>query len=187
MPPTQRTPTSIHRLLARRLSVLCVGTALAAAGCFLSTGDRPSARSPESPGRNDTEVANYAVVSTYQQFWIILGLLDDQPVTRWPGILGAVATDPELSRQLAAARERRDDGVRHTGEPMIHISMVQGALTTTATLTDCQDTTTVTEVDSAGAVRHTGGPHTPVAATLTRATPYGTWRVADISRVAGTC
>jgi hypothetical protein len=133
------------------------------------------------------EIANYAVLFAYQEYWTVLGLLDEQPTARWPGVVAAVAADPELTRQLVAAANRRALGLRRRGEPTSHIVAVQGALTTNATIVDCQDAGTVTQSDTTSRAVTAGASRTRVTAHLVRPTDYGTWRVADVCYSSSPC
>jgi hypothetical protein len=170
----------------RRLAPALLAMAALAAACTTAPPPANATATRTTPPTR-AQLAAYAVTLAYQEFWIVLGLIDQQPTTRWPGILGAVATDPELTRQLTNATNRRAHGLRHDGEPISHITTIDGALTTTATLTDCQDTTPTADTDAANHHHPGTVARQPVIATLTRPTDYGTWRVRDLTYPPGAC
>jgi hypothetical protein len=173
MPALQRRSAPRTATPTRSLACLCTLAILAMAcgGPGNTIPTKPGTR--EQPSYTALEVANYAVESAYEQFWLVLELLDQDPPERWPDELAAVATEPELSRQLHAATMRHDTRSPYT-KPTTHIRAIHGAFGTTATIEDCQDTPNRSRI--------------PVTGILFRPTPpFGDWRVREVSYPTGTC
>jgi hypothetical protein len=173
--PTRRPPRHALRALT------CAATlAATVTGCGAAAGPPP----PSTPAVSVSsatalELANFAVEFVYRQFLTVITLIDQQPPSRWRGMLAAVTAEPELSRQLHTAADRTARGVRLYGEPEPHITAIRGALTTTATLEDCQDTSHTGQRDPDG-TEHPEPRRRHITATLSRTTTITNWKVTAI-------
>jgi hypothetical protein len=161
-------------------------------GCVGVVGGSPTHGSGGAPtagaSAGQQELADFAVRLAYEEFWTVVSAhLDEQPPVRWPGILAQVAVEPELSRQLAQARSRSARGVHRYGEVTVHVISVEGAQTTRATLTDCQDASGFGDADSTGRILSAGPTGLPVQASLVRPDTLSPWRVSDLATANGQC
>jgi len=170
-----------------------VAAGLLLSGCVGVVGG-PSPSGTAVSGRpgagtvSPAELADFAVRQAYEEFWWVAARIDAQPPQRWPGVLSQVSADPELSRQLAQARDRAGRGVHRYGEVVSHIGAVRGALSVRATVIDCQDASGFGEAENgAGRPVAAGRSGTPVTATLIRDGGFAPWRVSDIGFLGGRC
>lgn len=160
--------TGSTRLRQRRGVTAPIAVVFIAAGCGAYTTPPPSPTPPPPATSADQhQLDDFAVEFVYRQYWAVLSIISRSPPAQWPGILAAVTTEPELSRQLAAAHNRADHGTPDPTEPTLHITNITGAATTQATLYDCQTTAS--------------GTSRGVIATIVRPTNYSTWKVANIT------
>jgi hypothetical protein len=160
--------------VARLAFALLCASAILATSCGRSINAKQAPiHTADQPTYTTLETANYAVESTYRQFWIVIAFLDREPPERWHGILAAVATQPELGRQLQAAINRHQAQTPYS-EPTIHIEAIRGAFSTGAHVQDCQRAAADL-------------PRRSVIATLTRPTQYSNWRVSNVTYRPGTC
>jgi hypothetical protein len=165
----------------------------ALAGCTSLAGERTSAgAAPTGTARKTTpnagQLADFAVAEAYREFWWVVDHLDQQPPVRWHGILSVVAANPELATQLDQAADRQHRGVHRYGEVVPHVASIRFSASMMATVLDCQDASRSGEADNlSGRPRTVGAAHTPMFATLTRATEYGTWRVTSLTFTADGC
>ena len=169
-----------------------VAAAVALLGGCVTVVRGPSLPGPSTssamPTADPAELADFAVWQAYEEFWWVVSHLDQQPPARWRGVLSVVTVAPELGRQLAQARDRAAGGVHRVGEVVTHVTAVRGAMSTRATLLDCQDASRAGEADNnTGRTTSTGLAATPIAATLLRTGEFAPWRVSDISYPVGRC
>lgn len=166
---------------------LCLVLAVWSGACQATSapGSDPQGASATSTFSRQ-EVADFAVTFLYEQFWLALSVLDDEEPSQWRGALEVLVAEPELSRQLLAATDRRRRGVSLYGEPVSHVTRVEGAETTVAVLEDCQDASSTGVIDAAGR-RTTGSRRTEVIATFTRPADYSRWQLSELTYPPGGC
>lgn len=161
-------------------AAVCLVIGVLAAGC----GRGPRTDTPTvqpSSSIEPIEVARFAVVFAYQQFWVVLPLIDKDPVDRIPGELQAVAEEPELGRQIDAATGRRTRRVHLYGETVPHVIAVSGAEGTDAFVNDCADAShSGTADDRTHQPITVGASRTHLLAHLHRADELGNWKVREL-------
>lgn len=179
--------TRSHPLFGRRTGAsacLLIACLLASCAARSDTTQPTTRRTMTTTTVDPTQLARFSVIFAYQQFWAVLPLVDQQPAEQTAGILQAIAEEPELGRQIAAANQRRTRGIHLYGETIPHVTSMTGAEGSDASIEDCADTSHTGTVENRTNKTVTRNPQrTHITAHLHRTSELGHWKVHELTAI----
>lgn len=183
----QQSPRSRNALRPQLLATVGLGFALLAVGCSSGSAvardprpDSPIPSASASPSPIASETAQ--ILSQYSAFWQSLTPASRVPTLEGRQLLGRYATNPALRSLLSGIAAQRAKGHVYYGHDGLRPE-VEGlsAVSGTAVVNDCQDSTRAGLQDVASGRKLTvGTARNHVVTTMHRAS-NGTWMVAFVS------